>query len=119
MGGGSLAILWKAFDPSAEPPSFPERPYEFVPVPAKVVIDLFWSRSCLTSDTEAQRMREIAEELGDSVLLREYNSDAAEIRPRQGISRAIFVNGSEVGGSYKAPKEALRDKIQETQERRG
>jgi GNAT superfamily N-acetyltransferase len=112
----SAAILWKVFDLSAEPPTFPNRHYEFVPAKGKVAIDLFWSRSCLTTDTEAQRVREVAQEFGDSVLLREYCSDDADIRSTHGIFRAIFVNGKEVGWGYEAPKDGLRETIREAQQ---
>lgn len=110
------AILWKVFDSSAEPPSFLDRRYEFEPKFGKVVVDLFWSRSCLTTDTEAERVREVAGEFGDSVLLREYCSDDPEIRSKYGIFRAIFVNGKEVSWGYEAPKNSLRKKIQEAQQ---
>jgi len=110
---GKAAILWKTFDPSVEPPTFLARHYEFVPIEDTVVIDLFWSRSCLTSDTEAQRVREVAREFGDSVILREYCSDDPGIRSTYGIFRAIFVNGKEVGWGYEAPKDGLRKEIQE------
>ena len=110
------AILWKVFDPSAERPTFPERHYEFVPADGRVALDLFWSRSCLTTDTEAQRVREVAREFGDAVLLREYCADDADIRSRYGIFRAIFVNGQEVGWGYEAPKEGLREKIRQAQQ---
>lgn len=112
---GSAAILWKVFDPSAEPPTFPVQSYEFAPAAGKVALDLFWTRSCLTSDTEAQRVRQVAEEFGDLVLLREFNSDDAQIRSRHGISRAIFVNGREVFWGYEAPKDGLRQAIREAQ----
>jgi GNAT superfamily N-acetyltransferase len=112
---GSEAILWKVFDPPVELPTFPVRSYEFAPVAGKVVLDLFWTRSCLTSDTEAQRVRQVAEEFGDLVLLREFNSDDAEIRSRHGISRAIFVNGREVFWGYEAPKDGLRQAVREAQ----
>jgi GNAT superfamily N-acetyltransferase len=110
---GKSAILWKVFDPSAVAPAFLDRHYKFVPAEGKVVIDLFWSRSCLTTDTEAQRVREVAEEFGDSVLLREYCSDDPDIRSTYGIFRAIFVTGKEVGWGYEAPKDSLREKIRE------
>lgn len=113
---GKAALLWKVFDPSAEAPAFPDRRYEFVPAEGKVAIDLFWSRSCLTTDTEAQRVREVAEEFGDSVLLREYCSDDPEVRKAHGIFRGIFVNGTEVGWGYEAPKDGLRDKIRQAQQ---
>ena len=112
---GDCAILWKVFDSSAEPPAFLDRHYEFTPECGKVVVDLFWSRSCLTTDTEAQRVREVAGAFGDSVLLREYCSDDPEIRSAYGVSRGIFVNGKEVGWGYEAPRDGLREKIREAQ----
>jgi hypothetical protein len=60
-------------------------------------------------------VREVARELGDAVLLREYCSDDADVRSRYGIFRAIFVNGQEVGWGYEAPREGLREKIREAQ----
>jgi len=55
-----------------------------------VAIDLFWGRSCLTTDTEAQRVRECVKELGDLVLLREYCSQDPNIRARYGLFRSIL-----------------------------
>ena len=108
---GESALLWKTFDPAAQPLRFMERHYHFAAVPGKVAIDLFWSRSCLTTDTEAQRVREVAAEFGDGVLLREYCADDPDVRARYGICRAIFINGQEVGWGYEAPKEGLREAI--------
>jgi len=107
----SAAILWKPFSTSAELPRFLERNYEFVPIPDKVAIDLFWSRSCLTIDTEAQRVREVAEEFGDAVALRTYCADDPRVRDQHGIHRGIFIEGEEVGWGYEAPKEGLREAI--------
>jgi thiol-disulfide isomerase/thioredoxin len=111
------ALLWKVFDQSAEPPRFMERCYRFEPVEGKVVVDLFWSRSCLTTDTEAQRVREVAAEYGDAVLLRAYSADDPAIRARYGIYRAIFIHGREVSWGYEAPKEGLRAAIREALKR--
>ncbi len=88
-----------------------ERRYRFSPVEDRVAIDLFWSRSCLTTDTEAQRVREVAAEFGDAVTLREYCSDNPTVRTQYGIERAIFIDGQEVGWGYEAPKEGLREAI--------
>ena len=86
---------------------------EVVPEPGKVAIDLFWSRSCLTTDTEAERVREVAAEFGDAVVLREYCADDPGVRAHYGIYRAIFIDGQEVGWGYEAPKEGLRAAIRE------
>jgi GNAT superfamily N-acetyltransferase len=108
---GKAALLWKTFDETALAPQFMERHYRFRPVEGRVAIDLFWSRSCLTTDTEAQRVREVAAEFGDPVVLREYCADDPDIRVQYGIYRAIFINGHEVGWRYEAPKGDLREAI--------
>lgn len=108
---GREAILWKAFDPSAQPPEFLGAKYAFEPVPGKVAIDLFWNTFCQTSNIEAQRVREVAEEFGDSVVLREYAADEQAILLRYQIPRAILVNGRKIGWGYEAPKEGIREAI--------
>ena len=105
------ALLWKVSDDSAEPPRFAELNYTFRPIPGKVVVDLFTSRSCLTADTEAQRVREVAEEFGSSVVMREYCADDPRIRDEYGISRGVFIDGKEIGWGYEAPKDGVRMEI--------
>ncbi len=108
---GSAAILWKPFASGIEEPYFPERNYHFNPRFGKVVVDLFWNTFCLTSDMEAQRVREVAAEFGDSVLLNEYCADDRTTFCRYQIPRAIFVNGRGIGWGYAAPKDGIRAAI--------
>jgi predicted N-acetyltransferase YhbS len=105
------ALLWKRFDESAEPPSFLARSYEFTPVPGKVVIDLFYTTFCETSDIEAQRVREVAADFGDAVVLNEYPAEDREVLLRCQLPRAIFINGEEIGWGYEAPKEGIAEAI--------
>jgi predicted N-acetyltransferase YhbS len=109
---GDAAILWKAFDASAEAPRFLLRNYGFEPVPGKVVVDLFYNEFCLTSGTEARRVREVAGEFGDRVLLNEHDAGDPEALARHGVVRAIFVNGKEIGWGYDAPREGIREAIE-------
>jgi thiol-disulfide isomerase/thioredoxin len=104
-------ILWKVFDPSAEAPGFLKPDYRFEPASGKVVVDLFWNAFCATSDSEAQRVREVAAEFGDSVLLNEYPAHEPLILRRHQIPRAIFVNGRKIGWGYEAPKDGIRKAI--------
>lgn len=108
---GDLAILWKPFDGSAVAPSFPVRRYRFEPLVGRVAIDLFWSLSCLTTAAEAQHVRDVAEEFGDKVGLREYCSDDAGVRLEFGVFRGIYIDGREVSWGYEAPKDGLREAI--------
>lgn len=106
------ALLWKVFDDSAEPPRFPKQNYVFKPVAGKVVIDLFTTRSCLTYDVEAQRVREVADEFGDSVVLREYCADNPKVRDEYGLCRGIFINGKAVGWGAEAPKDNVHAEVE-------
>jgi GNAT superfamily N-acetyltransferase len=107
----SAAVLWKHWDPSAKPPKLMERNYEFKPIPGNVVIDLFWNPICLTTDIEAQRVREIAAEFGDGVVLNEYPADDREVLLKYRTPRAILVNGNEIYWGYEAPREGIREAI--------
>ncbi|UCG69116.1 MAG: GNAT family N-acetyltransferase [Thermoplasmata archaeon] len=106
------ALLWKVFQTPKEPPHFVESKYEFKPMQDKVVIDLFWDPFCLTSITEAQRVREVVKEFEDKVVLNEYPADDREIFLSFQIPRAIFVNGKEIGWGWAAPQEGIREAIE-------
>jgi GNAT superfamily N-acetyltransferase len=113
---GGTAIMWKVFDDTAESPEFLEPDFRFEPVPGKVAIDLFWQTFCETSDIEAARVREVAAEFGDAVVLREHCADDIEVLVRHQIPRAIYVNGAEIGWGYEAPREGIRDAIRKVLE---
>jgi hypothetical protein len=75
------------------------------------VVDLFWHTFCETSCIEAQRVREVAAEFGDAVVLNEYCADDREVLLRYQNPRAIFINGKEIGWGYAAPKEGIAEAI--------
>jgi thiol-disulfide isomerase/thioredoxin len=108
---GEAAILWKVFDASAQAPQFLKQNYPFESVTGKVVVDLFWNTFCETSDIEAQRVREVAKEFGESVMLREHSADDRPALLCHQTPRGIFVNGEEIGWGYEAPREGIRDAI--------
>jgi predicted N-acetyltransferase YhbS len=108
---GERAVLWKIFDTSAEPPTFPEEKFGLEPAPGKVAVNLFYNTFCLTSDVEAQRVRDVADEFGEAVVLREYDAgDPAALR-RYGRARGIFVDDEEISWGYEAPREGIREAI--------
>jgi len=108
------ALLWKVLHSLAEPPEFLEPNYEFGPRGGKIVVDLFWNTFCQTSNIEAQRVREVVPEFGDSVILNEYCADDQAILSRYQIPRGIFINGKEVGWGYEAPREGIREAISQS-----
>jgi GNAT superfamily N-acetyltransferase len=108
----TAAILWKVFDPAAEPPTFLQRRYRYKPAPGKVVIDLFWNAFCATSTREAQHVREVAAEFGEAVVLHENRADDLDSLLRHQTPRAIFVNGREIAWGYAAPRDGIRAALQ-------
>jgi GNAT superfamily N-acetyltransferase len=110
---GETAIMWKVFDPAARPPTFAGGKFDFAPTPGKVTVDLFFNTFCLTSDIEAERVRDVAATFGDAVTLREYDAGDPMILKRYGRARGIFVNGTEIFWGHEAPKEGVRKAITE------
>jgi len=110
---GNAVILWKRFTDDAEPPRFFDPSWDYEPVPGKVAFDAFWHRQCQTTATEISNVREVCAEFGDRVLLREYDATDPAVRERYEIGRLLAVNGREIGWGYEAPREGLRQAIQE------
>lgn len=108
---GTYVLLWKPFDEDVEPPQMLKSNYEYEPSPGKVVVDLFYNTFCLTSNLEAQRVREVAAEFGDTVVLNEYQADDRETLLKHQIPRGIYINGEWIFWGYEAPKEGIRDAI--------
>ena len=109
---GDEAILWKQYDQNAEPPHFREEHYNFKPKRGKIVIDLFWNRFCLTSDVEAERVREVVSEYGNEVILNEYSAIDQNILQQYGIERRIYVNGGNIEVGPEIEKNILRQAIE-------
>ena len=105
------AILWKKLDQNAEPPHFRKEKYNFNPVKGKVVIDLFWNRFCLTSDVEAQRVREVVSEYGKDIKLNDFSAVDQKILQQYGIERGIYVNGEPMQLGPEVEKSKLREAI--------
>lgn len=112
-GNYEEVMLVKSVDSTAKIPEFLVRNYSYEPILEKVVIDLFFNTFCETSTIEAWRVREVAEEFRDAVVLREYSADDREQFFIHQIPRAIFVNGKEISWGYEAPREGIRNAIQE------
>ncbi len=104
-------LMWKVFDHPVEKVDFLEQDYEYKPVEGKVVIDLFWNTFCQTSVIEANRVKKIAEEYGDEVLLNEHRIDDRDDLLEHGIYRGIFVNGEEISWGFEAPEKGIREAV--------
>ena len=108
---GEGAILWKQFDQNVRPPHFRKENYKYEPIKGKIVIDLFWNKFCLTSDVEAQRVREVVSEYGNDVILNEFSAVDQKILQQYGIERRIYVNGQAMEIGPEIEKNKLREAI--------
>jgi len=104
-------ILWKTFSENAVTPVFPSKKFRYQKIEGKVTVDLFYTDFCQTCCIEAARVREVVSEFGDDVVLREYSADDREVFESHMLSRAIYINGREIGWGYEAPREGIREAI--------
>jgi len=110
---GHEALLWRPFLPNLAAPRLLRPDWSFQPVSGKVVVDLFWNEFCPTSSIEARRVREVAREFGDNVIIREYQAEDRSILLCHQTPRAVYINGREIGWGYEAPREGIRNAIRD------
>ena len=101
---GTSVLMFKPFDASAALPAFIPRQYTSPRlIPDKAIVEAFWSPQCLTTALDILHVREVCDEFGERVILRELNASMPGMRERFGIPRTIFVNGVEKGWGYELP----------------
>ena len=110
--GLTEALMCKVFYGNVEDVDFLEDDYEYESVEGKVVIDLFWNKFCQTSVIEANRVKKIAKEYDENVLLNEHQVDDRDDLSKHGIYRGIYVNGEEITWGYEAPEEGIREAVE-------
>ena len=105
-------IMWKNFG-DAEPPKMHKS--KFVPqrLPDRIAVDVVWNPMCLTSIVERANVREVCEEYGDKVVLREFNAGDVDFLKEHQVSRGLFFNGVSKCWGYEAPKEEVRKAIED------
>jgi GNAT superfamily N-acetyltransferase len=108
---GEEALLWQVFDSRAKAPTLLKQNYRFTPKLGRVVVDLFWNTFCPTSSIEAQRVRDVVGEYGDSVILNEYCADDRSTLLCFQLPRGIFVNGKQIWWGHEAPKSGISQAI--------
>ncbi len=106
-------LMWLKFVDDAVAPEQLVSRYIYRPIAGKIVVDLFFNSFCQTSDIEAQRVKEVAGEFRDKVVLNVYSAENSGVRERYKLSRGIFVNGRELFWGYEAPREGIREAVRE------
>ncbi len=112
---GSSVLMYKPFDKDVPRPRFVSRQYHPPRlIPGKVIVEAFWSPQCLTTALEILHVREVCEEFGEDVILRELNAGMAGMRERFGIPRTLFINGVEKGWGFELPEAGAFDHAERT-----
>ncbi len=112
---GTSVLMFKPFDESASIPGFVPRQYRPPRlIPGKVIVEAFWSPQCLTTALDIVHVREVCDEFGEDVILREYNAGMPGMRERFGIPRTLYFNGVETGWGYEIPAEGAFDHAEQT-----
>jgi GNAT superfamily N-acetyltransferase len=109
---GDAVIMLKAWAPIT-PPIMHKLNFQPELVSGKVVVDAFWTPVCLTSIVEIKRVREVCAEYGDKVVLNEYDCGNKDILNKYQISRGLFFNGRQKNWGYAAPRNELRNVIEQ------
>jgi len=84
--------------------------YQFRLVPGKVVVDIFWSSKCPADPYTLLNLREVCNEMGDSVILNEFCVDERKALEEYGIESGTYVNGKYPWSTYgPLEKEEIRE----------
>lgn len=107
---GPCNLLWKHWT-AAEAPRFIQRRYKPKLVKGSVVIDLFWNGQCPYSGRMLDRVRRVAREMQDRVVLNETETNSRARVRRYGLADGFFVNGKMVAW-YSQSEEEIRRAIE-------
>jgi GNAT superfamily N-acetyltransferase len=108
---GMMVLLWKRFDPTAQPPGWIHKKKVPAPRPGRVTVTAFINGWCPAQNMAAERARRAAAELGDRVVFEEYHTGDRAVFDEWGISDALFVDGREVRTGPPPSYERLRSII--------
>jgi GNAT superfamily N-acetyltransferase len=91
--GRNGAVLFHPFVVDAQPPHWVGRRPDMEPVEGQVVVDIYHTDRCPIHWRNTTLVREVIQELGGGVLLREHWTDEREDMLHYGIAYGVYVNG--------------------------
>ncbi|MBN2350357.1 MAG: GNAT family N-acetyltransferase [Bacteroidales bacterium] len=119
---GISVLLWKPFIENATPPKWIEKK-KFTPelTPGKVTISLFINGWCNAFNIVAERVKKIARELGDDVIIREYDTFEKNSMKILGKSDELFIDTKKINTgpppSYEKLKKIVTKKVARIQKK--
>jgi glutamate dehydrogenase (NAD(P)+) len=89
---GPCSLLWEKWA-SVEPPHFLPRKYKPKLSKGVATIDFFWNGQCPYSGRTLERVRQVAREMCDRVVLNEVETNSRTRVKRYGLAHGFFING--------------------------
>lgn len=93
---GIAALMWKPFTPDARPPAWRKQLRKPQPGNGKLRISIFNHGWCAVQNLAAERIRRIATEFPDQIILDEYDTRDRAVMDSWGLSDAIFLNDRQI-----------------------
>ncbi len=109
-GKGGL-VLFRSFE-EVEPPGWVEREPVFEPAPAKLALDIYRTDRCPIHWRNNLLIREVAEEFGGAVEIREHSTDDRADMLRHGTACRVYLNGTLLAAGPLADRADVRRKMQ-------
>jgi GNAT superfamily N-acetyltransferase len=93
---GLMALLWKPFSSAAQPPRLIRPKKKPEAVAGQVTATVFYNGWCPAQNMVLERTRRAVKELGDKVVLHEFNTFDRSLFLEWGIADALFIDDKQV-----------------------
>ncbi|MBN1573001.1 MAG: GNAT family N-acetyltransferase [Deltaproteobacteria bacterium] len=93
---GMAVLLWKSFERDASPPRWIKRKKKPPTAPGVVTVTSFVNGWCTGQNTTYERAKRAAEELGDRVVFKEFDTSNRDVLNEWGIADGLFIDGKSV-----------------------
>jgi GNAT superfamily N-acetyltransferase len=109
---GIAALMWKSFSEDARPPAWIKMKKKPELVPGKVAVTAFVNGWCPAQNATYERAKRAAQEFGDRVVFREFDTLDRTIIEEWGLVDAVFIDDKNIGSGPPPTYERIRKKIE-------
>ena len=109
---GMMRLLWKAFTPDAQPPSFIKQKKKPELIPGKVHISAFINGWCPAQNLSYERAKRATNGLENKVVFSEYHTSDRELQKEWGLSDALYIDQKQIRTGPPPSYLTIRQKIE-------
>ena len=109
---GPINIFLKKFE-DVENPHWIKLSYKQKPVKGSLIVDIFHNDQCPFDWQNSERVKKVAQEFGNQVIVNDINTNKRENVVKYGIIGTIIVNGEYLGAGPPLNEEEIRKAFQE------